>query len=97
LTIVPSYKENFAMVMAESLAHGVPVIASKGTPWRRVEEIGCGLWVDNDAESLAKAIGQMSRMPLREMGTRGREWMAKEYSWDKRAQEFLACYNPLCT
>src|SRR5947209_1044244 len=95
LTIVPSHRENFGMVVAESLAHGVPVIASKGTPWRRVEEIGCGLWVDNDPKSLAQAIEQMSLMPLIEMGRRGREWMAKEFSWDKRAQEVLACYNAL--
>ncbi len=30
--IVPSFTENFAMVNAEALAHGVPVIASRGTP-----------------------------------------------------------------
>jgi len=97
LTIVPSYTENFGMVVAESLAHGVPVIASRGTPWRRVEEIGCGLWIENDPESLAKAIEQISRMPLREMGRRGREWMAKEFSWDKQAQQVLTCYKTLCT
>lgn len=95
LTVVPSYTENFGMVVAESLAHGVPVIASKGTPWRHVEEIGCGLWVENEPESLAKAIMQMGRMPLREMGQRGREWMTKEFSWDERAREMAEVYMKL--
>lgn len=95
LTIVPSYTENFAMVVAESLAHGVPVIASRGTPWRRVEEIGCGLWVENDPESLAKTIEQISRMPLKEMGRRGREWMTKDFSWDERTKDILMVYFKL--
>src|SRR5207253_4495364 len=31
LVVVPSHTENFGMVVAEALAHAVPVIASKGT------------------------------------------------------------------
>jgi hypothetical protein len=34
------------MVVAKSLARGVPVIASKGTPWSDLETHRCGLWVD---------------------------------------------------
>ena len=93
ITVVPSHTENFGMVVAEALTHGVPVIASKGTPWKQVEKIGCGLWVDNDPESLAKAIEQMSKMPLREMGQRGREWMGREFGWDIRAKEMIKCYE----
>ena len=93
--VVPSHTENFGMVVAEAMAHGVPVIASKGTPWRRVEEMGCGMWVDNDPESLAKAIEQMSQMPLFEMGRRGREWMEKEFSWSDRAQDMMKLYETL--
>src|SRR5262249_42256134 len=82
LVVVPSYTENFGLVVAEALAHGVPVITSRGTPWNRVEEIGCGLWVDNDPDSLAQAIERISSMPLQDMGLRGREWMQREFAWD---------------
>ena len=95
IVVVPSYTENFGMVVVEALAHGVPVIASKGTPWRRVEEVACGLWVKNASESLAMAVEQMSRMPLFDMGNRGREWMMREFSWNGRAREMLACYSAL--
>src|SRR5207249_1017724 len=94
--VVPSHTENFGNVVAEGLAHAVPVIVSTGTPWRRLEEVGCGLWVNNDPESLAKAIEQMGRMPLREMGNRGHDWMQREFSWDKRTREMLTCYEALC-
>jgi glycosyltransferase involved in cell wall biosynthesis len=95
LCVVPSFTENFCNVIAESLARGVPVVASKGTPWARVTEIDCGLWVDNDAETLAGAIRQMQKMPLREMGERGREWMERDYSWWTIAQDMTSKYKAL--
>jgi glycosyltransferase involved in cell wall biosynthesis len=83
------------MVVAEALAHGVPVIASRRSPWMRVEEVGCGLWVDNGQESLASAIRKMSGMPLVEMGRLGRRWMEAEFSWDRRADEMIGLYRRL--
>ena len=71
LLVMPSFTESFGMVVAESLAHGVPVIASRGSPWKRVNQMQCGLWVDSTPEALAHAIEQMAQMPLREMGQRG--------------------------
>jgi glycosyltransferase involved in cell wall biosynthesis len=93
LAVFPSYTENFGMVVAEALAHGVPVIASKGMPWSRVQEMGCGAWVENDPHTLAEAIVRMAAMPLREMGARGREWMRREFSWDEAAQRMIAVYE----
>ena len=93
VAIVPSFTENFGMVVAEALAHEVPVIASKGTPWQRLEETGAGLWVDNSPKSLASAIEKMSRMPLREMGSRGRGWMKEEFSSPVVAAKMMEVYR----
>jgi glycosyltransferase involved in cell wall biosynthesis len=79
--VVPSYSENFGMVVAESLAHGVPVIASKGTPWKDIEKYDCGYWVDNTPESLASSIKRLFSVNLLEMGMNGRKWMQAEYNW----------------
>jgi glycosyltransferase involved in cell wall biosynthesis len=92
IMVVPSYAESFGMVVAEALAQGIPVIASTGTPWRRLEEIGCGFWASNDPESLADAIQRMSKMPLRDMGRKGREWMAKEFAWPSVAAQMMQTY-----
>ena len=93
VVIVPSHTENFAMVVAEALAHGVPVIASKGTPWQRLEEKDCGLWVDNDPQSLTDAIRRMATLPGKAMGERGRAWMNKEFSWRERAEKMIRLYQ----
>jgi glycosyltransferase involved in cell wall biosynthesis len=91
--VLPSYKENFGMAVAEALARGIPVLASRMTPWEGVEQTGCGLWVDNDPASLASALRQVARMPMEEMGLRGRAWMHQSFSWDRRAQEMLDVYR----
>lgn len=93
VALVPSHVENFGIVVAESLAHAVPVIASKGTPWIGLETNRCGLWVDNDPESLATAIRKIRTLPLQEMGQRGRDWMEKDFSWESLSGEMLALYR----
>lgn len=93
VVVVPSHSESFGLVVAEALAHGVPVIASKGSPWSGLEQKRCGLWVENDPESLAGAIRKISGMPLREMGLRGRDWMFREYTWDSVGQRMLELYR----
>jgi glycosyltransferase involved in cell wall biosynthesis len=89
ICVVPSFKESFGTVVVESLARAVPVIVSRGTPWRQVEKIGCGLWVSNEPLELARAIDQASSMRLGEIGLRGRAWMEREYSWSQVAEEML--------
>jgi glycosyltransferase involved in cell wall biosynthesis len=95
LLVLPSHTENFGIVAAEALAHAVPVIASKGSPWQSLESVGCGLWVDNDPESLAEAIRRIAHFPLSEMGARGRAWMQRDFSWPSIAAQMLVCYREL--
>lgn len=95
LCVVPSFTENFAIVVAEALARAVPVIASRGTPWQAVEDHGCGMWIDNRPESLAVAIARLRSAPLREMGARGREWMQRDFSWDTIGARMMAVYTGL--
>lgn len=95
LCVVPSFKENFSMVVAESLSHAVPVIVSDGTPWKQVDQIGCGRCVPNTPEDLARAIEALGDAPLGEMGLRGRNWMQREFGWGVVAREMLTTYREL--
>lgn len=92
LTVVPSFTENFGIVVAESLAFGIPVVASTGTPWERMEEVGCGLWVNNDPATLAQTLARAFNMNLHEMGHRGRIWMEREFSWSAVARRMNELY-----
>lgn len=93
--VVPSFTENFAMVAAEALAHGVPVIASRGTPWKELVQRDCGLWVENDPASLVKAITEMRNRNLGQMGRNGRQWMQESFSWEIVAARMHVIYRSL--
>ena len=93
--VVPSFSENFGMVVAESLAHTVPVIAARGTPWGGLVQHACGLWVCNSPEELAGAILKIREQDLRAMGERGRNWMAESFRWDQVAAKMIDVYRNL--
>ncbi len=94
--VLPSLSENFAIAVAESLAMGTPVIASRGTPWRGLETHGCGWWVSNSVDDLTQALATaMSKSAIEraEMGITGRAWMERSFSWSGIATEMTAVYR----
>ncbi len=96
LFVLPSRSENFGMVVAESLAAGLPVITTKGTPWQGLVEHGCGWWIDHGIEPLTAALGVAMAMPqpaLDAMGERGCAWMARDYSWERIAADMADVYR----
>jgi len=54
--VLPSFSENFGLVVTEALNQKTPVVASKGTPWKILEEYAAGRWLDNSPTSLAEGI-----------------------------------------
>ena len=96
LFVLPSLNENFAMTVAEALAHGVPVISSKGAPWAGLAEQRCGWWIERTVEALGATLATAMLLPAAEraaMGARGRAWMARDFSWDSIAARMDNVYR----
>jgi len=96
LLVLPSYSENFGLAAAEALAHGVPVIVTQGAPWSGVRTHRCGWWIEGGVAPLVACLEQALTLPpaeLAEMGTRGREWMTREFSWEPVARMMLTTYR----
>ena len=96
LSVLPSFTENFGLVVLESLACGVPVIATRGTPWQVLETERCGWWVDVGADALARALREAMALTdddRQAMGRRGRALVASRFAWDRIAGDLAAVYE----
>ncbi|MDY7545653.1 glycosyltransferase [Glaciimonas sp. CA11.2] len=94
--VLPTFSENFGVVVAEALAYGVPVITTTGAPWEELHEHDCGWWVAPEVESIARGLQDgMSRTDVEryEMGLRGRQLVAEKYSWSSIGLSTLAVYE----
>lgn len=96
---MPSEFENFGMVIAESLARGIPCIATKGAPWKDLETENCGWWVEYSQEEINKAVEAAflsSRDQLERMGKNGKSLVKKKYTLDVTARQFEHLYRWIC-
>ena len=96
--VLPSYSENFGIVVAEAMAWGRPVIASTGTPWKEVADVGAGWWVKPEedvlAGALAEALGKR-REELDAMGAKGRALVKRSYTWSAPAERLTEAYEQI--
>lgn len=96
LFVLPTLSENFAMTVAESLAVGVPVISTRGAPWKGLRTYGCGWWIDHGPGALAATLREALALPIerrRQMGARGRDWMIRDFSWKQIATNMISAYQ----
>ena len=94
--VLPTFNENFGIVVAEALSRGLPVLTTKGTPWADLELYDCGYWVDNDKDGIKKGILKLlsqSNDELELMGKRGKKLIEEKYLWNSAAQKSIELYK----
>lgn len=96
LFVLPTYSENFGIVVAEAMAHSLPVITTHGAPWSVLEREAAGWWIPCGAGALADALREatgISDEARAAMGRRGRDIVRSDYAWSSIAAEMLAVYH----
>ena len=97
--VLPTYSENFGIVVAEALYSGLPVITTQGTPWSELVSHRCGWWIDNGVENLADALRELMALSDDErnaMGARGWQLVEEKYTWPSIARKMAEEYERIC-
>jgi len=94
--VLPTYSENFGIVIPEALACGTPVITTTGAPWNDLLEYQCGWWINTGPTPLAEALldfAKKSDEELERMGRNGCELIHKKYSVEKMGEKMVDFYH----
>jgi len=93
--VLPTFSENFGVVVAEALAHGLPVITTKAAPWNSLGIHQCGWWIDVGRDPLIGALQQAISLDddtRSEMGKRARD-LAATFDWRQIAESTAEVYR----
>ncbi len=96
VVVLPSYSENYGLIVAESLASGVPVLTTTGTPWQSVAKCGCGWWVAPTVSAITQALQNVEiQTPdtLRLMGINARKLAETDCAVDVQASHLMQIYQ----
>lgn len=96
LFILPTYSENFAMTVVESMAVETPVIVTKGAPWGKLEDKQAGWWIDINTDAIEECLNcalSKTDEDLKKMGVNGRKWMESDFSWKEIAKKMEITYD----
>jgi glycosyltransferase involved in cell wall biosynthesis len=96
---IGQYVDVLPTKLFEYMSLGIPVVAADYPLCREVVEgSGCGLVVDpTDPHAIGKAIAELAADPeqARAMGERGKEQVARRYSWAFEEKALLSVYERL--
>lgn len=94
--ILPSYSEGAPMVVVDALAYGLPVITTKSSSWKDLEEYKCGYWVDINKDAIKQSLLRMVALSdnhLFEYGENAKKLVINKYLWDEISKKTILLYN----
>ena len=96
LFCLPSFSENFGMVIAEAMSCGTPVITTTNCPWEILNETDTGWCVDLSVDNLERALREAMEMDanaLYDMGQRASKLIYDNFDYRSVTRKTLRLYE----
>ena len=93
--VLPTYSENFGLVVAEALSYGLPTITTQGTPWSILEKKNAGWWCKPTSEDISKkliTVSNLNDIDYLNMSENAFK-LSKNYNWDDITSSFCKLYQ----
>lgn len=79
---LPSIDENYGMAVVEAMAHGVPVLVTRGVATHvYVDQSESGITVEGTSQAIAEGLRRLLDGDLEAMGRLGQEFLRQNLSW----------------
>lgn len=101
--VLPTYSENFGIVIPEAMSWKLPVITTTHTPWSFIDDHKLGWIVNPSASELLHALNRLTTLndsDLAAMGESARVYAVNNFSWSHSAAymkdvylDFLVCQS----
>ena len=94
---VPSHQEAMSIVVLEAGISGRPALITDQCGFNEVQEVGGGLVVKANVESISKGLLEMLRDKkiLNDMGERLRQKVKKDYLWSESSKEHIKIFTEI--
>lgn len=96
LFCLPSYSENFGMVIAEAMSCGTPVITTTNCPWEILNETNTGWCIDLSVDNLEHALREamwMDANALYDMGQKASKLIFDNFDYRSVTRKTLRLYE----
>ena len=93
---LPSFSENFGMVIAEAMSCGTPVITTTNCPWEILNETNTGWCIDLSVDNLERALREafaMNPVDLYEMGQKASKLIYDNFDYRSVTHKTLRLYE----
>jgi len=93
--VLPTFNDNFGLVVAEAMACGKPVIVSnRGAPQEFVRDAGLLFEYGSHLELADKIVMLLEDEDLRQkLGAKAHKRIVENFTWDKAARKYLEIYK----
>ena len=96
LFCLPSFSENFGMVIAEAMSCGTPVITTTNCPWNILNDTKTGWCIDLNVDNLERALREalsMNPTELYDMGQKASKLIYENFDYRNVTRKTLKLYE----